>query len=164
MKGGDKADRIRMVIMDVDGVLTDGKVYIGPGEKEFKTFNVKDGSAIIRAKKAGLKIAWVSGRSSKAVDNRAQELGVSEVHQGITDKFPVFLDIIQRNGCNEAETAYIGDDVQDIALFPLVGMGITVADAHPEVLKAADYISSNAGGDGAVMEILEMLMLKKVPQ
>jgi len=153
-----RADRIRLILMDVDGVLTDGRIWLSSDGEEHKSFDVKDGAAIVRARRAGLKIAWVSGRRSRAVEQRAEELGVGEIHQGIVDKGPVFAAIMIRHDCTRQETAYLGDDRADAGLFRLVGMGIAPADAHPAAAAAADYVTSRPGGRGAVMEALGMLL------
>lgn len=154
----EKASRIKLVILDVDGVLTDGKIWLGPRAGETKSFNVRDGSALVRARRRGLKTAWVSGRRSRAVERRAEELGIGEIHQGVADKLPVFREIMARAGCRSEETAYFGDDFQDVELFAAVGLGAAASDSHPAAVAAADFVTRCRGGEGAVMEFLEMLM------
>ena len=134
-----RAAKIKLLILDVDGVLTDGKIYLGSDNKEYKSFNVRDGSALVRGRKEGLKFALISGRLSVAVDRRVRELGITEVHQGIADKLPVLKEVMDRYSCGREETAYIGDDIADLPVLHRVGFSIAVADAHPTVIKAADY-------------------------
>jgi len=150
--------KIRLLLLDVDGVLTDGKIYLGDHGEELKSFHIRDGSALVRWQREGLNVALISGRSSGAVDRRARELGISEVYQGISDKLPIVDKIIVRYSCGEDETAYIGDDQTDLAVFSRVGFAITVEGAHPEAVKAADYQTTNKGGEGAVMEVIDLML------
>jgi len=137
---------IKLLLLDVDGVLTDGKIYLGADGEELKSFHVRDGSALVRARSEGLNVALISGRYSGAVECRARELGIPEVYQGIADKLPIVEDLMTRYSCGERETAYIGDDRADLAVFQRVGLAVAVADAHPEVKKAADYRTTARGG------------------
>lgn len=150
--------RIKLLILDVDGVLTDGKIYLGDHGEELKSFHVRDGSALVRGQKEGLKVALISGRSSSSVERRARELGISEVYQGVCDKLPIVEELMARYSCREEETAYIGDDLTDLPVFRRVGFAITVADAHPAAVKAADYQTTCRGGEGAVMEVIELIL------
>lgn len=153
-----RAAKIKLLILDVDGVLTDGKIYLSGEGQEFKSFNVRDGSALVRGQREGLKVALISGRLSSAVERRARELNISEVHQGIADKLPLLKELMDRYSCDYEETACMGDDIADLPLFRRVGFSIAVADAHPSVIKAADYWTQHRGGEGAVMEIVELLL------
>lgn len=153
-----RAAKIKLLILDVDGVLTDGKIYLSGEGQEFKSFNVRDGSALVRGQREGLKVALISGRLSSAVERRARELNISEVHQGIADKLPLLKELMDRYSCDYEETACMGDDIADLPLFRRVGFSIAVADAHPSVIKAADYRTQHRGGEGAVMEIVELLL------
>ncbi|MEA1927420.1 MAG: HAD-IIIA family hydrolase [Candidatus Auribacterota bacterium] len=153
-----RAAKIKLLVLDVDGVLTDGKIYLSGDNQEFKSFNVRDGSALVRGRKEGLNIALISGRSSSSVDRRARELGITEVYQGISDKLPVLEELMDRYSCGREETAYIGDDIADLPIFRRVGLSIAVLDAHPLVIEAADHRTIRRGGEGAVMEIVELLL------
>lgn len=153
-----KASKIKLLLIDVDGVLTDGKIYLDNHGEELKSFHVRDGSALVRGRQKGLKIALISGRSSYSVEHRARELGISEVYQGILDKIPIVEKLMQRYSCGEEETAYIGDDWNDLAVFQRVGFAVAVADAHPAVIEAADYRTECRGGEGAVMEVIELIL------
>lgn len=153
-----RAAKIKLLLLDVDGVLTDGKIYLGNHGEELKSFHVRDGSALVRGQREGLKIALISGRYSGSVELRARELGISEVYQGIADKLPIVEELMERYSCGEEETAYIGDDRTDLPVFQRVGFAITVADAHPAAVKAADYQTARRGGEGAVMEVVELIL------
>ena len=150
--------KIKLLLLDVDGVLTDGKIYLGEHGEELKSFHVRDGSALVRGQEAGLKVALISGRTAGSVERRARELGISEVYQGISDKLPIIEELMERYSCGEEETAYIGDDHPDIPIFQRVGFAIAVADAHPAAVKAADYQTARRGGAGAVMEVIELIL------
>ena len=153
-----KLAKIKLLLLDVDGVLTDGKIYLGDRGEELKSFHVRDGSALVRGRKAGLKVALISGRTSGSVELRARELGITEVYQGISEKIPIIEEIMKRYSCGREETAYIGDDHPDIPIFQRVGLAIAVADAHPAAVKAADYQTASLGGAGAVMEVIELIL------
>jgi 3-deoxy-D-manno-octulosonate 8-phosphate phosphatase (KDO 8-P phosphatase) len=149
--------RIRLVVLDVDGVLTDGALYYGP-DGEWKRFHVHDGLALSRAVAAGLAVAIVSARRSEAVARRCTELALPEVHQGVRDKLAVYEAVRTRHGCRDAEVAGIGDDVTDLPLLRRVGLSAAPADAVPEVRAAVDWVTAAAGGQGAVRELLEAIL------
>lgn len=149
---------IKMIIMDVDGVLTDGSITIGDSTEESKTFNIKDGMGIVLALKAGIRIVFLSGRYSKALAQRAKEVGVTEIHHNATDKFAILEKILKENGLKKEDLAYIGDDINDIPVMKHVGFPCAVNDAVGDVKSAARYISSLAGGKGAVREIIEKIL------
>jgi 3-deoxy-D-manno-octulosonate 8-phosphate phosphatase (KDO 8-P phosphatase) len=153
-----RAAQIRLLVLDVDGVLTDGKLCYGPSGEETKTFDVKDGLAIVAARGAGLAIAVISGRASAAVTRRMAELGVSEVHQGVANKRAVLEAMQSRLGLSAAEIAVMGDDLPDLDLLTAVGLGLAPADAVAEVRRAADWVARRPGGAGAVREAVEMLL------
>jgi 3-deoxy-D-manno-octulosonate 8-phosphate phosphatase (KDO 8-P phosphatase) len=153
-----RLSKIKLLLLDVDGVLTDGKIYLGDHGEEIKSFHVRDGSALVRWQEEGLKVALISGRVSGSVERRARELGISEVYQGISDKLPIIEELMKRYSCGEEETAYIGDDRTDLPVFQRVGFAIAVADAHPAALKSADYQTASRGGEGAVMEVIELIL------
>jgi 3-deoxy-D-manno-octulosonate 8-phosphate phosphatase (KDO 8-P phosphatase) len=153
-----RAARIRLLVLDVDGVLTDGRLHYGASGEEAKTFHVRDGLAMVAARQAGLGIAVISGRASEAVSRRMAELGVSEVHQGVADKGRVLAAIRARLAVTRAEIAVMGDDLTDLALMEQAGLALAPVDAAPEVRRAADWISRQPGGLGAVREAVEMLL------
>lgn len=153
-----RAAKIRLLILDVDGVLTDGKFYLGSQGEELKSFHCRDGSALIRGQREGLTVALISSRRAGSVARRARELGIAEVYQGVIDKVPVVEELMDRYSCGEEETAYIGDDIPDLPALRRVGFAIAVADAHPTILDLADYRTFTRGGSGAVMEVIELIM------
>ncbi len=154
----ERAGRIKLLILDVDGVLTDGKIYLGPRGEEMKAFHVRDGSALVRCLRAGVAVALISGRRSEAVALRGRELGIGEIHQGVEDKTRVMEELCQRYSCGEEETACLGDDLPDLPLLRRVGLAVAVADSHPALRAAADWVTENRGGEGAVMEVVELIL------
>jgi 3-deoxy-D-manno-octulosonate 8-phosphate phosphatase (KDO 8-P phosphatase) len=150
--------RVRLVVLDVDGVLTDGRLWVGPAGEEWKSFHVHDGLAIVRAVRGGLTVAVVSSRSSAAVARRCAELGVLEVHQGVADKVEVYDALRARLGCRDADAAAMGDDLADLPLLARVGLPVAPADAAPEVRRTARWVTGRPGGAGAVREALEAIL------
>jgi 3-deoxy-D-manno-octulosonate 8-phosphate phosphatase (KDO 8-P phosphatase) len=153
-----KAPRIRLLVLDVDGVLTDGVLVYGASGEEIKRFHVRDGLALQQARRAGLEVAIVSGRASAAVTRRMSELGVVEVHQGVGDKEALLRGLLARLGVSAAETAVMGDDLPDLPLMRMAGIAMAPVDAAPEVCQAADRVTRSAGGHGAVREAIEWLL------
>ncbi len=153
-----KARAITTLILDVDGVLTDGGIFLGPDGAEMKRFDVQDGSGIVYLKRAGLGVAIISGRRAAAVDARARELGIDDVYQGFHRKLEAFEEIREKRGLRAEEMACIGDDLPDIPLMRTAGLGIAVANARPEVIDVADHVTGAAGGAGAVREAAEWLL------
>jgi len=153
-----RARGIRLLILDVDGVLSDGRLVYGPAGEETKVFYVRDGHAIVAARAAGLDVAVVSGRSSTAVSRRLEDLGVREVHQGVRDKVALLPDLCDRRGIVPGDVAFMGDDLQDLALLTRVGLALAPADAVREVRRVAHWISRLPGGSGAVREAIEWLL------
>jgi YrbI family 3-deoxy-D-manno-octulosonate 8-phosphate phosphatase len=148
----------QLVISDVDGVLTDSKINIGPNGEIFKSFSVKDGYGIVDwRKKEGCKFAIISSRESDIVENRASELGVEEVHQGLENKKEKVLQLVSRLNFDTKNTVYIGDDLSDINAMEAVGIACCPLDAVQEVQEKCSYVSSYAGGEGAVRDILNHL-------
>jgi 3-deoxy-D-manno-octulosonate 8-phosphate phosphatase (KDO 8-P phosphatase) len=154
----ERASQIRLLILDVDGVLTDGVLLYGASGEETKRFHVRDGLAIQAARRAGLEIAVVSGRASAAVTRRMSELGVVEVHQGVADKESLLRGLLARLGVKAAETAVMGDDLLDLPLMRIAGLAMAPSDAVPEVRRGADWVARAAGGHGAVREAVELLL------
>lgn len=147
-----------MLILDVDGVLTDGRiVYDGSGE-EFKSFHVRDGHGIVLAVRAGIVPAIITGRSSRAVARRAEELGIREVHQGVRDKVACYEDLRARHQLDDREIAFMGDDVVDLKLLRRVGFSAAPRDADPSVSSIVGFKSSFDGGKGAVRELIEFIL------
>jgi 3-deoxy-D-manno-octulosonate 8-phosphate phosphatase (KDO 8-P phosphatase) len=145
-------------VLDVDGVLTDGALVYGPSGEETKRFYVRDGLALQLARSAGIEIAILSGRASAAVTRRMSELGIVEVHQGVADKRAALLAMLERLGIEARDAAVMGDDLPDIAVMKLAGLGLAPSDAAPETRRAAAWVSRSPGGRGAVREAVEMLL------
>lgn len=149
---------IRLLVLDVDGVLTDGQLYYGSRGEQLKAFHVHDGFGIQAVHRAGLQVAVISGRRSPAVARRCRELGIREVHQGIADKADRFEKIIRRLGIRASECACIGDDTPDVALMQRVGIAFAVANAHSDARLAAHRRTRLGGGRGAVREVCDWLL------
>lgn len=150
--------KIRLLVLDVDGVLTDGRITFGSGKLEIKSFDVRDGHGIKIAKRCGLEMAFVTGRSSEVLPRRAEELGIEKVYQQIWDKKPVLKELMEFYSLQPDQVAVVGDDVVDIPLFRRAGIGFTVPEAPSEVLAAATYVTRHRGGYGAVREVIEMIL------
>jgi 3-deoxy-D-manno-octulosonate 8-phosphate phosphatase (KDO 8-P phosphatase) len=149
---------IRLLIMDVDGVLTDAGVnYVDDG-LEFKRFCSRDGSAIKRLQRSGVSVALLSGRKSPAVERRGSELGIELLFQGVNDKLPVFEQILQTADVSAHEVAYVGDDLLDLACMAAAEWSAAPADAHPAVRAHASYVTQAEGGYGAAAEVCDVLM------
>jgi len=153
-----RARRVKMLIMDVDGTLTDGAVFVLPDGEEVKSYNVKDGLGILLAHLAGLKTAIITGKMSKSLEKRAENLRVAEVHQGILDKRPALEGILRRHQLQPEDVAYIGDDLGDLEVMKTVGLAAAVADAHPEVKSHCHFVCKQKGGRGAVREFIEFIL------
>lgn len=158
MTAAPRASRIRLLVLDVDGVLTDGGLFYGASGEETKRFHVHDGLALVAARKAGLQIAVLSSRASAAVTRRMTELGVSEVHQGVGDKAGALAALCERLGIPASAVAMMGDDLPDLAAMGQVGLALAPANAVAEVKRAAQWVARRRGGDGAVREAVEMLL------
>ncbi len=154
----EKAKMIKLVILDVDGVLTDGSLIVGDSGEELKIFNVRDGLGVTLALSAGLKVAFLSGRYSQAVANRAKDLRVEEVHQGVANKLAVYESLLKRFSLKDDEVCYVGDDLSDIPPLQRAGLSCAVADAAEEVKKAAKRVTENPGGKGAVREVIDFIL------
>ena len=154
----ERMKRIRLIIMDVDGVLTDGGIYMGPDGEAMKRFDIKDGLGIALWRCAGGKTAILTGRSSKIVENRAKELHISVVRQGCTDKRTAYEDLKKEMNFSDEEIAYIGDDLIDLPVMRRAGLPVAVADAAPEAKEAALLVTEHAGGHGAIRETAELLL------
>jgi 3-deoxy-D-manno-octulosonate 8-phosphate phosphatase (KDO 8-P phosphatase) len=153
-----RAAKIRLLVLDVDGVLTDGRLLYGPAGEEVKRFHVRDGFALVAARRAGLGVAVISGRASAAVTRRMAELGVDEVHQGVDDKRECLDALCARLGVERGQVAAMGDDLPDLPLLGEAGVALAPADAVQEVRRVAHWTSRYPGGRGAVREAVEMLL------
>ena len=156
-----KLRNIKLLILDVDGVLTDNGVYIGPDGNEFKKFNIQDGFGIYLVQMAGVKVALLSGRYSKATDYRAQELKIEHVYNGYTEKLKVYQELKEKWSLQDEEIAFVGDDLPDLPVLENVGVPMTVANAQPELKKVAEYVTKTPGGHGAVREIVNLILKAK---
>ena len=158
MTAAPRASRIRLLVLDVDGVLTDGGLVYGASGEETKRFHVHDGLAVAAALRAGLQVAVLSARASAAVTRRMSELGVAEIHQGVADKAQALEALQERLGLRAAEVAVMGDDLPDLAAMGKAGLALAPANAVAEVKRAAHWVARRRGGDGAVREAVEMLL------
>lgn len=153
-----KAKKIKLLLLDVDGVMTDGSITLDGSGMESKSFHVRDGHGIKMAQRAGIIIGIITGRSSEVVNIRARELGIDEVHQGAQKKIGVFEAILVKHGFRDDEVAYIGDDVVDADIFRRAGLSAAVADCDPSVRGSVDLITKAAGGKGAVREVINLIL------
>ncbi len=153
-----RARRICLLLMDVDGVLTDGRISFIEGTAEAKTYDVKDGIGLSIARRMGLRTGVLSGRGGAAVVRRAEELGLHEVHLRVRDKLQAYDRIVRRLKLSDAQVCYIGDDLTDLAVLGRVGMPVAVADARPEVLRRALFVTRDPGGRGAVREVVDAIL------
>lgn len=149
---------IKILIMDVDGVLSDGKITYDETGKEIKNFDVKDGFGINLARKAGLNLCIISGRKSKVTELRARELQIEDVYQGVQDKLETFEKVMFIKNLRPEEAAFIGDDLNDIRLMKVVGFSAAVADAVEETRRTAEVVLESKGGSGAVREFVEKIL------
>lgn len=153
-----KAAQIKLIIFDVDGVLTDGSLFIGDDGQEYKAFNSQDGHGMVMLRDSGVTIAIITGRTSEVVRIRMDSLGIEHVYQGKKDKLPAYLDIKEKLSLDDSEIAYMGDDVVDLPVMTKVGLSIAVNDAHHMVKKHAHWTTSHNGGRGAAREACELIM------
>jgi 3-deoxy-D-manno-octulosonate 8-phosphate phosphatase (KDO 8-P phosphatase) len=154
----DKAKHIKLVIFDVDGVLTDGRIYIGDDAQQYKAFNSKDGHGMKMLQSIGVQIAIITGRVSNVVKHRMTDLGIEHVFQGQRDKLPAFETLLERLAIPAQHTAYVGDDVVDLPVMVRSGLAICVQDSHPLVKRHVHWITTNSGGRGAAREVCELIM------
>jgi 3-deoxy-D-manno-octulosonate 8-phosphate phosphatase (KDO 8-P phosphatase) len=152
------AGRVRLLVLDVDGVLTDGTLWFGPDGEVMKPFNVRDGLGIKQLLAAGVEVAIISGRRHPAVDARMRDLGVTRIMQGVEDKRVALAALLEETGIPAAEAACLVDDVPDLPLLEAVGLPAAVADAHPAALAAARHVTELPGGRGAVREFCDWLL------
>ncbi|NCA87854.1 MAG: 3-deoxy-manno-octulosonate-8-phosphatase KdsC [Gammaproteobacteria bacterium] len=154
----ERASRIRLAIFDVDGVLTDGSLYIGDDGQEYKAFNSRDGHGMVLLRQTGVTLAIITGRSSEVVRIRMASLGINHVYQGIQDKLAAYEELKQTLGMTDEAIAYVGDDVMDLPVLRRAGLAVAVADAHPLVQRHAHWRTASPGGRGAARDFCELLM------
>ena len=147
-----------LVLMDVDGVLTDGGITFTGADQEARTFDAKDGVALVIAHRLGLRTGLISGRGSAAVLRRARELRMEEIHLRTHDKLQAYERILKRTRLTDAQVCYIGDDLVDLPILARAGMAVAVADAHPEVKRRVPFVTRAAGGRGAVREVIDAII------
>lgn len=155
----EKARRVRWLVLDVDGVLTDGRIILDGGAGEWKAFDVRDGQRIVLAAGEGIRTVFLTGRTSRVVERRAAELGVHRVFQGSRDKGETMELFFQEEGALPEQTAFLGDDIVDLPALRRAGFAAAVGDAVPEVLALADWVAAARGGHGAVRELVEFILV-----
>jgi len=153
-----RAEEIRMILLDVDGVFTDGKLYLGNGGEELRAFYVRDGLAIRMGQAAGLTFGIVSGRDSELVERRARELEIEQIHQGIHAKGECLDRIAAESGLNAAQICFVGDDLIDVPALRRAGLAVCPSDGCEETRKFAHYICKNKGGHGAIREVVDLIL------
>ncbi len=157
-----RAKRVKLLLMDVDGVLTDGRIWLHSQPDgtatEIKGFSAYDGAGLTVAGLVGLRTGLITGRESPAVTRRAREMNIEFVFQKQAEKLPAYEEILRRAGVKDPEVAYIGDDLPDLPVFARVGLAVAVANAQPEVKKKAHYVTAHSGGEGAVREAIELIL------
>ena len=154
----EKLKHIRLLLLDVDGVLTDGSIVYDDRGGEIKRFNVKDGLGVRLLMQAGIQVGIITGRSSAALRHRCDNLGIKHLYDGVRDKTVALQDILKQTGISADQTAFMGDDLPDLAIMEHVGLAVTVADAPFEMTSAADITTTAPGGHGAVREICETIL------
>lgn len=154
----DRAAKIKMLIFDVDGVLTDGSLFYGDDGQEYKAFNSRDGHGMVMLQHTGVQIGIITGRTSEVVRLRMAGLGIEHLYQGQKDKLPAYEALKVKLGLTDSQIAYVGDDVVDLPVMLRVGLAIGVADAHPLVKARAHWCTSQPGGRGAAREVCELIM------
>ncbi len=153
-----KAAAIRLLVLDVDGVMTDGSIRYDADGNEFKVFHVRDGYGIKQVAAAGITVAIISGRSCVAVEKRAAELGIEHVHLGVSNKLEAFNHLLDKLQLQADDAACVGDDVPDLEILSAAGLAVAVADAHPELDAVTHWHTHNGGGKGAVREVCDLLL------
>ncbi|WP_297595855.1 HAD family hydrolase [uncultured Cetobacterium sp.] len=152
---------IKLIVLDVDGTLTDGKLYVSNSGDEMKAFNVKDGLGITQAISLGKEVAIITGKTSQIVTKRSSELGIKEIHQGIKDKIGTLESILKKYDIDYSNVAYMGDDLIDLAVMKKCKLAGSPKDAVEEILNISDFVSAKNGGDGAVREFIEYILKKE---
>ena len=153
-----KIKKIKVLALDVDGVLTDGGIIVDSDGREIKKFNVLDGFGIVVAGKAGLKIAIITARVSAPVDFRAKDLRIHKIYQDAFPKTKAYEEMLKEFSVNDSEVCFVGDDLPDVPLLRRVGFAVSVPNAADDVKKYADYVTQRSGGSGAVREVIELIL------
>ncbi|HCH51654.1 MAG TPA: 3-deoxy-manno-octulosonate-8-phosphatase KdsC [Proteus sp.] len=154
-----KAEKVQLLICDVDGVMSDGLIYMGNNGEELKAFNVRDGYGIRCLLTSGIEVAIITGRQSKLLEDRAKTLGITYLYQGQHNKLLAYQQLLDTLNLKPEQTAYIGDDLIDLPVMEKVGLSVAVADAHPLLIPRANYVTRIAGGRGAVREMCDLILL-----
>jgi len=154
----ERAGRVRMVLLDVDGVLTDGRIYMRSGGGEGRAFHARDGHGVRMGQRGGLLFGIISGRETTVVSERASELYITEVHQGVYDKLECLNGIVERLKLSPEDVCFVGDDMVDVPVMRRVGLAVAPADASPEVREVAHYVTELPGGRGVVREVVDLVL------
>ena len=154
----ERAKAIRLALFDVDGVLTDGKIYIDSNGAELKVFNIYDGHGIRLLQHYGVEVGVITGRRSKALEHRMQDLDIKHIYQGRNDKFAAYQELLSKLSLNEQQTAFVGDDIVDLQIMSRCGLAIAVANSHKFVKQHAHWETTASGGNGAVREVCELIL------
>jgi 3-deoxy-D-manno-octulosonate 8-phosphate phosphatase (KDO 8-P phosphatase) len=154
----EKAAQIKLVVFDVDGVLTDGSLFIGDDGQEYKAFHSRDGLGMKMLHRSGVEIGIITARSSEVVRHRMENLDIQHVYQGQLEKLPAFEDLVSKLGLSFEQTAYVGDDVVDLPVMRRAGLAVAVADAHPLAKQHAHWQTPHGGGRGAARDVCELIM------
>lgn len=156
-----RAQKIKLLICDVDGVFSDGRIYLSNSGEELKAFHTRDGYGVRSLLTSGFNLAVITGRQSKIVENRMTALGVTHIYQGIDNKFEPYEALLALYGVTPEEVAYIGDDIVDLPVMNVVGLAVSVADGHPYVRQHAHFVTTLNGGHGALRELTDLLLLSQ---
>ncbi len=154
----EKAKQIKLVVFDVDGVLTDGSLFVGDDGQEYKAFNARDGLGMKMLQRSGVEIGIITARSSQVVEHRMHNLGIKYVYQGRLEKLPAFEGLVEKLGLDFEQTAYVGDDVVDLQVLKRAGLAIAVQDAHPIAKQHAHWQTPHNGGRGAARDVCDLIM------
>ena len=158
----ERVKKIKLLLMDCDGVLTDGRLYFSERGEELKVFHARDGQGLVEWHKAGFRSGIISGRNSPIVEMRMKQLGVEFIWQGRKEKVSAFHEIVAEANVEPEEVGFIGDDTPDAEVFPFVGLAVAVGDAHDAVKSAAHYVTPGDGGRGAVREVIDLILAAKI--
>ena len=156
-----RAQKIKLLICDVDGVFSDGRIYLSNSGEELKAFHTRDGYGVRSILTSGFNLAVITGRQSKIVENRMTALGVTHIYQGVDNKFELYEALLALYGVTPEEVAYIGDDIVDLPVMNVVGLAVSVADGHPYVRQHAHFVTTLNGGHGALRELTDLLLLSQ---
>ncbi|MGD8384715.1 MAG: 3-deoxy-manno-octulosonate-8-phosphatase KdsC [Lysobacterales bacterium] len=154
----ERATAVRLLVLDVDGVLTDGKLYFDPDGNELKAFNTRDGFGMKMLQRSGVEVAVITARNSAAVTHRMQQLGIRHLFQGCENKLEAFMQLLSTTGLDAEQVCYAGDDWIDLPILIRAGLAVAVANAEPQVKERAHWVTRQRGGDGAVREICNLIL------